>query len=73
MPLTAIRHEEELYDTISLLASYAESIRISDKKSVLRFGASARSIRYKEMAIIYTVHDTLVVVRAVIPASLITL
>ena len=70
MPLTALQHEEELFETISQLSNYAESISISDKKDVLRFGASARIIQYKKMAIIYTVHNNRVVVRAVMPLHL---
>ena len=71
MPLTALQYEEELLETISQLSNYAESISISDKKDVLRFGVSSRIIQYKKMAIIYTVHNNRVVVRAVMPASLI--
>lgn len=70
MPLTALQHEEELFETISQLSNYTESISISDKKDVLRFGASARIIQYKKMAIIYIVHNNRVVVRAVMPLHL---
>ncbi|OPZ27935.1 MAG: hypothetical protein BWZ00_01383 [Bacteroidetes bacterium ADurb.BinA174] len=70
MPLTALQYEEELLETISQLSNYAESISISDKKDVLRFGASARIIQYKKMAIIYIVHNNRVVVRAVMPLHL---
>lgn len=71
LPLTAIRHQEDLYKTISRLSNYTESIRVSDKEGVLRFDTSARAVLFKKMAIIYTVHNNRVVVRAVMPASLI--
>lgn len=71
MPITAVRHYDALYERIFSLSTYAQSIRVSDKQDVLRFGASARAIQYKKMAIIYTVHDNRVIIRAVIPASLI--
>ena len=70
-PQTARKYVKELHETISRLSTHAESIRVSDKKEVVRFGASARIIQYKKMAIIYTVHNNRVVVRAVMPASLI--
>ncbi|MDO5524427.1 MAG: hypothetical protein Q4G48_10335 [Bacteroidia bacterium] len=70
-PQTAKTYVKGLYDVITKLSIYAESIRLSDKQDILRFGATARSIRYKKMAIIFTIHENHVVVRAVIPASLI--
>ena len=70
-PKTAGKYVKELYETISRLSTHAQSIRVSDKQDVLRFGAAARAIQYKKMAIIYTVHDNRVIIRAVIPASLI--
>lgn len=70
-PKTASTYVKELYEAISRLSTYAPSIRVSDKKDVLRFGASARVVRFKKMAIVYTVHHNRVVVRAVLPASLI--
>lgn len=72
MPITANRHKKELFDCINSLATYADSIQVSDKQDILRYGANARAVRYKKMLIIYTLHDTLVVVRAVVPAAMIT-
>lgn len=69
MPATALRHYKELYERIFSLSSYAESVNVSDKQSILRFGANARTIRYKKMMIVYTIHDTLVVIRAILPAA----
>ena len=36
------------------------------------YGTNARRINYKKMAIIYTVHDNIVYIHRIIPASLIT-
>lgn len=71
MPITASRHKEHLYARIASIAIYPESIKISDKKDVLRYGANARAVRYKKMLIVYTVHDTLVVIETVMPASMV--
>lgn len=70
MPLTASRHKKSLYKRIYSLTTFTEAYPVSSKRDVLRYGANARTIPYKKMAIIYTVHDTLVVVRAVVPAAL---
>lgn len=71
-PYTAEKYLIGLYDCISSLTNYASSIRVSDKKDILYFGLSARAIFYKKrIAIIYTIHSCQVVVRRIIPASLI--
>ena len=70
-PMTAEKYLKGLYREIFGLENYAESIRISDKKSVLRFGVNARSIRYKNVSIIYTVHGNRAIVRAVTANKLI--
>ncbi len=70
-PLTAKRYVESLYARIYSLSSFAESIRVSDKQDILRFGINARAISFKKMLIVYTVCDTLVIIEAVIPASLV--
>jgi hypothetical protein len=69
MPATALRHHKELYERIFSLSSYAESVQVSDKQSILRYGVNARAIKYKKMMVVYTIHDTLVVVRALLPAA----
>jgi plasmid stabilization system protein ParE len=70
-PLTAKRYVEGLYAQIQSIATYPESIKISDKKDVLRYGVNARAIRYKKMLIVYTVHDAIVVIETVMPASMV--
>lgn len=71
VPLTAEEYLMELYREIFALEKHAESIKISDNKSVLRFGINARSIKFKNIAIIYTVHGNKAIVRALKAGKLI--
>ena len=71
-PLTAERHLLGLFDEIHSLNSLAESIPVSIRKRVLMYGLNARSIKYKKMCIIYTVHNQRVIVHELLPSSMIT-
>lgn len=70
-PLTAERHLVGLYIEISSLRTYAESILVSTKERVLRYGPNARAIKYKKMSIIYTVHNNRAIVHELLPSSMI--
>ena len=70
-PLTADRHVYGLYLEIYSLRTLAESIQVSLRERVLVYGANARTIRYKKMSIIYTVHVTKVIVHEILPTSMI--
>ena len=70
-PLTAERHLIGLLDEIYSLRSFAESIQVSTRERVLIYGSNARSINYKKMAILYTVHHHRVIIHEVIPSSMI--
>ena len=70
-PLTAERYLKGLFKSIFSLENYAQSIQVSDKKDVLRFGMNARIINHKNVTIIYTVHGMDAIVRAVISSKLI--
>ncbi len=70
-PRTAEKYLIELYDTIFSLENYAESISVSSKKDILKYGSNARSILFKKLIIVYTVQLQTVVVQAVIPGSII--
>ncbi len=70
-PLTAERHLIGLLDEIYSLKTLAESIQVSLRKRVLFYGANARTIRYKKMSIIYTVHGLKVIVHEILPTSMI--
>jgi len=70
-PVTAEKYLIELYDTIFSLENYAESIAVSTKADILKFGINARSIVFKKLTIIYTVHTNVVVIQAVISGALV--
>jgi hypothetical protein len=70
-PLTAEKFLIGLYDNIFSLENMAESIRISNKSDILKYGINARSIVYKKLIIVYTVHGKIVLVKSVISGALI--
>ncbi len=71
-PITAKRYIDGIFHQIKALSHSAESFPISANKFILQYGYNARRINYKKMAIIYTVHGKTVLIRRVIPGSLIT-
>jgi plasmid stabilization system protein ParE len=70
-PLTAEKFLIGLYDAIFSLENSAESIRISTKSDILKYGVNARSIVFKKLVIVYTVYGRTVLVKTVIPGALI--
>jgi len=70
-PLTAEKFLIGLYDAIFSLENSAESIRISTKADILKYGINARSIVFKKLIIVYTVHDETVLVKTVFSGALI--
>lgn len=71
-PNTAIRYLQGLYNEISSLKTHPEHPPVHTSPFFLRYGANARRINYKKMAIIYTVHGDIVYIHRIIPANLIT-
>jgi len=70
-PLTAEKYLIELYDTIFSLENFAESIHISTKSDILKYGLNARSIVFKNLTIVYTVDTNIVLVQAVVSGKII--
>lgn len=70
-PLTAEKYLIELYDTIFSLEKVAESISISTKADISKYGLNARSIVFKKLIIVYTIHSNIVLVQAVISGKLV--
>jgi len=70
-PLTAEKYLIQLYDAIFSLESFAESISISTKSDILKYGLNARSITFKKLAIVYTVHSDIALIEAVISGALV--
>jgi len=69
-PDTAIRNRNNIRRTIRKLALLAGTIGANEHIQKM-FGAKARHIRYKKMAIIYIVEGNLAYVKRVIPSALI--
>lgn len=70
-PRTAEKYLIELYDNIFSLENYAESIQISLKSDILKYGLNARSIVFKNFVIVYTVENDIVYIKAVISGKLV--
>ncbi len=70
-PLTAEKYLIDLYDDIFSLENIAESIRISTKTDILKYGLNARTIVFKKLIIVYTVHSNIVIVQAVISGAIV--
>jgi plasmid stabilization system protein ParE len=68
--ITAARYKEELYKTINTISYLAGSIGCNEYVQGM-FGADARHINFKKIAIIFTVHGNYAYVERVIPCSLI--
>ncbi len=69
-PLTSKQYIKGIYSEISNLSISAESFPVSELKTVLKYGHNARRVNYKKMAIIYTVHDDIVLIQRIVPASM---
>ena len=70
-PLTAEKYLIELYDTIISLENDAESIQISTKTDILKYGLNVRTIVFKKLTTVYTVDSDIVLVQAFISGALV--
>ena len=70
-PMAAKRYLEGIYAKINQLSINAGVFAKSIYKDVLKYDDNARHVTYKGFAIIYSIHDDLVVVHRVIHGSLI--
>lgn len=71
-PLTALKHYEDLFNTLKSFERFPKSYPVQTGSSFLRFGTNVRRINYKKMAIIYTVHGDIVYIHQIVAANLIT-
>ncbi len=71
-PLTGARHYNGLFNVIKSLTVIAESLPISNKPELQKFGFNVRKINYHKMSIIYTVHDKIVYIHTILPQGLLT-
>lgn len=70
-PLTAHKHVKGIMEVIKSLRISAESYPISLQENILFYGINARRRNYKKMAIVYTIHEDLVMIRRVLTSPLI--
>jgi len=71
-PLTSKLYIEGIYSEILGLSVSAESLPVSELKVVLKYGHNSRRINYKKMAIVYTIHNDIVLIHRVVPGSMLT-
>jgi plasmid stabilization system protein ParE len=71
VPLTAEHFLRGIYAKIAELEWNASIYALSTYWDVLAYGNNARHITYKGFAIIYTIHENIVVVHRIIHGSLI--
>ncbi|MDR3329020.1 MAG: type II toxin-antitoxin system RelE/ParE family toxin [Prevotellaceae bacterium] len=71
-PATAKRYFNGILDKILSLAANADIFALNPFRYIqLRYGPGARTVAHKKVTIVYTIHGSDVVVRAVIPGSII--
>ena len=71
-PLTSRLYIEGIYSEILRLSFSADSFPVSTLNSVSKYGHNARRINYKKMSIVFTIHNDIVLIHRVIPASMLT-
>ena len=72
-PMTALRHYESFYNTLKTLETFPESFPVQKSKFFYIFGSNPRRLNFKNMAIIYTVHNEVVFIHRIIASKLIPL
>lgn len=53
-PMTSEKHLIGLFEEIQSLKNYAESIQVSTKARVLKYGTNARIVKYKNVYYLYS-------------------
>jgi plasmid stabilization system protein ParE len=71
-PKTAAEYTQGIFKKINSLKNSADSYALYNRKSLQQYGWDLRRINYKKMAIIYTIHGNTVLIRRIIPGSMIT-
>lgn len=69
-PLTAKRYVKGLNEKVQSLKVGADSIQI-DAESSAQYGIEIRRINYKEMAILYTIEEDMVIIQRIIPRNMV--
>ncbi|MCL2596437.1 MAG: type II toxin-antitoxin system RelE/ParE family toxin [Paludibacter sp.] len=71
-PITADKYIRGIYDTIKKLAFYGASVAVSENEVLLKqYGSRVRNVKYKKMAIIYTIEEERVIIQRIKAGALI--
>ncbi|MBN2745519.1 MAG: type II toxin-antitoxin system RelE/ParE family toxin [Bacteroidales bacterium] len=68
-PITAKKYVKGLYKEIKKLESIGETLPLQTRKSLTQYGQNVRRLNYKKMAIIYTIHQDVILLHRVIPSN----
>jgi len=71
MPITALKHYEELSAVINSLKTNPERYPIRENLSLQQYGNNIRRVNYKKMTIIYSIDGFVVYVHRVVAASMV--
>jgi len=72
-PRTALKHRNDLVKELKSLEVSAESYPIKpSSRSLFKYGEFVRTVNFKKMTIVYTVHGDVVCVHRIIASSLLT-
>ena len=72
-PQTALKHKNAFINTLKVLEKSAEIFPIKpDSHSLMQYGPFVRTITFKKMTIIYTVHGDTVYIHRIVASSLLT-
>jgi len=71
-PITADKYIRGIYDVIKKLAYYGASVVVSENEKLLKqYGSRVRNVKYKKMAIIYTVEEEKIIIQRIKAGALI--
>jgi len=70
-PISAFRYTNGIIAEMKKLGIHAESIPISSRKSILKYGYNARRVNYKNHTIIHLVYKNTVIIQRIISGAMI--
>ena len=71
-PLTALRHYEDFFATLNILKRSPESFSIQTSPTLIQqFGFGVRRINFNKMAVFYTIHNNIVLIRQIVAGAII--
>jgi plasmid stabilization system protein ParE len=72
LPATANKYIDGILARINILSDVANAFSINPREYIqIKYGPSARTILYKKMVIIYNIKNNIVLIRRVMPSSLV--